>query len=554
MPDHSARIPTTPIVIAGVCLWVAGLTGRVSPAAWESGIGGRASFHSDEAIVGLMARHFNQTGSISTFFYGQEYMGSLDPALVSIAFRLFGENVDGIRFVQTVLYLISICLIVWLAWRLAPGDRSYRASAAVVSGLLYAVPTPLVATYTTVSLGGYGEMLVFGLALLLLIPRHNERIVRRALLSGLIAGLGWWTNSLIVMFILPAAIAWLITLSRRPPRLITTAIGLALFGFTIGAFPWIAENLRTGGASLSFLSGGFGSVSFVDKVIGYLALGLPAVIGVRYPWSTRTPGLFGFEIFTILIVMLVVGGYITMIAHRVRNGKVDPPTLAVIIMPIIFTVVFLLSGFGIDSTGRYLLPLSPLFVLLVGQFSGRIGYVGIPITLVPCVLPVGWLMLITVVGNPLTPQFDPHTDIPNRGDDQLIAFLDEIDATRGFSTYWVTYRFAFLTGERIQLAPLLPYKADLSDYGPDRYPLYTQNALNAAAQGEKVVYITYRLSHDDPRLLDKALETAFAKEGIRYITKKIGDVSNSGWGVEWTVYYNLSRSVTPNMLGFTKSN
>src|SRR5260370_25640418 len=82
---------------------------------------GAVSFHSDEAIVGLMARHINQGQPIPTFFYGQPYMGSLDALLVSLAFRLFGESVLAIRIVQFALYLLLVVTTMLLAFRVS-GD------------------------------------------------------------------------------------------------------------------------------------------------------------------------------------------------------------------------------------------------------------------------------------------------------------------------------------------------------------------------------------------------------------------------------------------------
>src|SRR5579859_564986 len=49
---------------------------------------GAVSFHSDEAVVALMARHINQGLPIPAFFYGQAYMGSLDALVVGFGFRL----------------------------------------------------------------------------------------------------------------------------------------------------------------------------------------------------------------------------------------------------------------------------------------------------------------------------------------------------------------------------------------------------------------------------------------------------------------------------------
>jgi len=57
-------------------------------------------FNADEAIVALMARHINQ-GNIPVFFYGQAYMGSLDPMLVAIGlFALFKVCYTSEQYLQ----------------------------------------------------------------------------------------------------------------------------------------------------------------------------------------------------------------------------------------------------------------------------------------------------------------------------------------------------------------------------------------------------------------------------------------------------------------------
>ncbi|GIV81340.1 MAG: hypothetical protein KatS3mg051_0694 [Anaerolineae bacterium] len=81
--------------------------------------GERVSFDSDEAIVGLMARHINQGKPIPTFFYGQAYMGSLDALLVAGSFRFLGESVMAMRAVQVALALVTLCLV----YRLAGGNQ-----------------------------------------------------------------------------------------------------------------------------------------------------------------------------------------------------------------------------------------------------------------------------------------------------------------------------------------------------------------------------------------------------------------------------------------------
>lgn len=123
---------------------------------------GAVPFNSDEAVVALMARHTLQ-GEWPAFVYGQSYMGSLDATLLAAAFFLLGQSVIVILVVQTALFLGTIATTYALGLRIY-GVRWVAAAAAV----LLALPTVLVSTYTTATLGGYGETLLLGnLALLL---------------------------------------------------------------------------------------------------------------------------------------------------------------------------------------------------------------------------------------------------------------------------------------------------------------------------------------------------------------------------------------------------
>jgi hypothetical protein len=123
---------------------------------------GTVSFHADEAVVGLMARHITQ-GARPVFFYGQAYMGSLDAWIVAAGFRLLGESVAAMRLVQSALYLLAVALGYTVAWRL-----SGRMTVAWVAGLMLAVPPVVGALYTTATLGGYNETLILGALILLL--------------------------------------------------------------------------------------------------------------------------------------------------------------------------------------------------------------------------------------------------------------------------------------------------------------------------------------------------------------------------------------------------
>ena len=125
-------------------------------------------FNADEAIIALMAKHILQ-GDRPIFFYGQAYMGSLDAYLVALIFKLGGIQVWGVRLVQIVLYSLTIATTAFLGKYLTG-----KWKVGVLAAWLLAIPTINMTLYTTVSLGGYGEMLLIGNLILL----TTQKIVR----------------------------------------------------------------------------------------------------------------------------------------------------------------------------------------------------------------------------------------------------------------------------------------------------------------------------------------------------------------------------------------
>jgi 4-amino-4-deoxy-L-arabinose transferase-like glycosyltransferase len=506
---------------------------------------GAVSFHSDEAIVGLMARHINLGQPSPTFFYGQAYMGSLDPLLVAGAFRIFGESVLSIRVVQSLLYLLVVATTMILAYRIS-GSRF----TAIIAGLFIALPPTLFTLYTTISLGGYAETLVIGNVLLIVAydVRHGQiNSWRHWALLGALVGLGWWTNNLIVVYVLPVGLYLLA--DWRQFRVRQVLIALAAF-FVLSA-PWWFYNLAHDWQSIRFLLGGFSatagkSVGIGDRLAGLLLLGLPAITGVRFSWSmTAWAGLFAIPVIFIYIVLLIF-------ARRRKNTRL------LWLMLISVIAVFVISGFGVDATGRYLLPLYvPLTILTalqlttprrassisirqpdtpslnLGRWTGakvnRLAFITLVTLLTMNILGT----LIATRTNPpgITPQFDAATDFTNDYDQQVIAFLRNHNGQFGYATYWATYRLAFLSGEAITLSPKLPYKASLIFTPSDRYPAYTA-AVEAA---EHPVFVTANLPN-----LDAEIDTRLTKAAITFDRQSIGP---------YTVFYNLSRRVNVQELG-----
>ena len=500
-----------------------------------------------------MAEHINQGQPIPTFFYGQPYMGSLDALLVSLAFRLLGETVLAIRLVQFVLYVLLVTTTMWLALRISGKRR-----VALIAGLLIALPSTLVTLYTTISLGGYGEVLVIGNLVLLmglqiesnldggLGLRPNKVNFWLWLVLGALIGLGWWTHNLIIVYILPVALVLIPTIwrSTKRPWPVIRAAGLALVAFFIFSAPWWIYNLSRDWESVHFLLGSYLgpkpapglTIGPVDKAIGLVAFGLPTIMGLRYPWTQNAWA--GWLTVPIMIAVLALLG-----SSIVREWR-KPGIRLLAVMLLCFTAVFILSSFGVDATGRYLLPLAAPMAMLAASSLLQVKRKGVgtgfalstivPATLIVVMIAVNLLGTILAMRNVppgLTPQFDAATDFTNDFDQQAIAFLKAHGGQYGYATYWAAYRLVFLSGETIIQSPKLPYKANLLFTDADRYPAYT----TFVEQAPRPVLVTANLPQ-----LDSAIVQALDSHHISYSRQAIGP---------YTIFYDLSEKVNPAALG-----
>src|SRR5579859_1371959 len=81
--------------------------------------------NSDEATMGIMARHIAYRREFPVFFYGQHYMGSFEAFVSAAFFHLLGSSVFSLRLglvLMFTLFLVSSYLLTRLlyskAWAL----------------------------------------------------------------------------------------------------------------------------------------------------------------------------------------------------------------------------------------------------------------------------------------------------------------------------------------------------------------------------------------------------------------------------------------------------
>jgi len=526
--------------------------------------GGYISFNSDEAVVGLMARHILQ-GERPVFFYGQAYMGSLDALLVAIGFYLFGEQVWVIRLVQSLIFLGVMITTYSLGTKVCGSQKT-----AALAVALLAVPSVNVILYTTASLGGYGEALLIGNLVLLKGLRIADRLTEKKesflnadwLVLGFLIGLGFWAFGLTLVYSIPTVIFLIYSIrkarqgsqgtpksssgsdeyeSRISWKLIVTWLLSFSGGLIIGLLPvwnFALENglhrliLELKGDAIRGIEGLPWLLQSLQHLINLVIFGSSVVFGLRPPWDIIWLGLPLLPF--ILIFWLFVIGYIlrSLVTGNERRKKVG------LLLGVILALLcgFIFTPFGADPSGRYFLPLAVPLSLFAADFIVELERkFGVKVYGLAALLVVFnfWGITQSAFRIPpgITTQFYEPARIDHRYDQELIDFLLEKGEKRGYSNYWVSYPIAFLSQEELIFIPRLPYHPDLRfTLRDDRYSPYTELVENA----ERIAYITTK-----NELLNRKIRDGLLDLEVTWTEHQIGD---------FQIFYNLSKMVRPGEL------
>lgn len=518
----------------------------------------RLPFNSDEAVVGLMARHILQ-GERPVFFYGQAYMGSLDAWLVAAGFFVFGEQIWVIRLVQMLLFAAVLLTTAWLAKLLLDSIQ-----AAVIAAWLMAFPPVNVVLYTTASLGGYGEALLLGnmiLAMSWVLANRRLKPALQVLLSlawGLAAGLGVWAFGLSLVYTLPAGV-YLILKRWQRSRLepsdpneihLLLLITCVVVGGLVGASPWWGFAMQHGiGQMLWELSGGaiYGveGLSFASQVgrhlLSFLLLGVPVIFGLRPPWDVIWLGL------PVIPLAIFFWVWVAVFAVRSlrRRGSNREPLLLLMSVPLSTALAFVFTPFGADPSGRYFLPmLVPMCLIaaaavqaglekwsVVSPVRARLMAFG-AVAIVCAYHLLGTVQSALRFPPGITTQFSSVTQIDQSHLRALADFLRHHGETRGYTNYWVAYPLAFISQEELVYTPQLPYHLDFRYTSRDnRYPKYGE----LVESSKRTAYVT---TNHQP--LDDYLRLQFTRLGITWSETQIGD---------FHVFYALSAPVRVRDIG-----
>jgi hypothetical protein len=418
---------------------------------------------SDEAIVGLMAKHITEGKPWPIFYYGQNYMGSLEGIMAALSFLIFGRSNFTLKLVPLVFSLVHICLVYALARRFV--DRF----CARIAALLTAIAPSALVLWSTMARGGFIEIVVIGtLSLIISIDLLTGRITvskKSMFFLGLILGLGWWVNNQIIFYI--AAIGFVFCLHFLHSfgffRSMRFACTMAV-GFVLGGLPfWYANVLeQPRWATFSeLLYQHPTTTSFTDHLSGFFREALPIIFGARHFWSESdifphaTLMLYAIHGLTFLVVFAVCVG--TIWPARRRDQSESPlPYCLLLLFCCAVCLLFSASSFGwLSKAPRYLLPLySVLYVFtaivvnLLRKASSFLLYV------------LSWILVLLIIGAHLASNYAQGIAVPGQpfiykgqrvmvNHEPLYQWLRDNNYTHIRTNYWVGYRTAFETNEEI---------------------------------------------------------------------------------------------------------
>lgn len=211
-PSRAARRALSLAIVAATVLVVARSAVFL---VWE-----QAGFDSDQAIMGLMAKHIVEARAFPMFLYGAEYLLAVEAWLAAPLFAVFGPSVAALKTPLVLVNIATTAMLVWVLHR----DGRLSPAAAFLASLFYVAAPPALATLLVNNSGGNPEPILY--VLLLWVLRD------RPLAFGVVFALGFVQREFTVYG--PIAIVVLAVMNdRRITAERLRAVALATVGYLI---------------------------------------------------------------------------------------------------------------------------------------------------------------------------------------------------------------------------------------------------------------------------------------------------------------------------------
>jgi hypothetical protein len=481
--------------------------------------------HSDEAIIGLMAKHIEEGRYFPFYMYGQDYNAGAawEAYLAAIPFRLFGLGVIPLKSCIVVLSLLCLALFYSMCRLL------YNRRTALFGSLVLALTPSLLKWHFQVR--GYSWYFL-SVPLLVVLFFSIQRRPRTGLFLffGVVSGMSIWVLELAIAF---NAVLWLLLVCSRNASL--KKILLAFVGFLLGYSPAVAFNLTHQFANWKAVlekTGGASSISLNPKALTQVFfVEMPKFFGpdtVLWYYPERPASGLIFYTIALLAIATALWPFIrspSKIAAAIRAGfatSKEERDLLMLGLAFACFVPYLTAGFRVAS---YFLGGCFFFAALTGRLIERcfassgtlIRFCGAAI--LAAVVITGTILMIDIAGHK---EIETLT-LCGRGDKYRMTRIPAADLEgienhlrqRHLSDVWATLSFVypllFESGETLAVSDGLFGEHDV-------YPakLWRRRPVNNVTAGFVIEYCSpFR----------GPIEAQFRERGVEPITRKCGELA-----------------------------
>lgn len=423
-------------------------------------------FDSDQAVVGLMAKHLAELRAFPVFLYGGTYMLGVEAWLAAPLFAVFGVSATALKLPLLAMNVVIAGLLV----RTFEREMGLRPETAALAVLPFVLPPVGMAAAFLDSSGGNVEPYLY--VLLIWVTRH------RPILCGLVFGIGFLNREftvygLVALACVEALDGTLFTRAgaARAGRLLGVAgavwvavQGLKHLSSASGPGTSVADTFTTSNNLLELAARSCVSPVTAFGGMGRLfSLHWPAILGTApYPLSAFsiesrvTQGFAGTSWLPLFIVFLSVAGIALGRRSTPQGGQ--PPRFA---QYLVLVGLFSIGGYVFGRCGEVNF-FTMRYELL--SFLGLIGLAGWFLrSPAPGVLRgawgvafAAWIVILAVPHVRLIVEYSRDRPIPAK--QELIRALDAAGIRYGKADYWLAYYIDFLTNERIVFAADAPQR------------------------------------------------------------------------------------------------
>ena len=489
LPNDRAR-RSVPAAIIAVLLLALAMRGIIL-------FTGQRFLRSDEAVVGLMAKHIVTRGEMPLFLYGQEYGGghAIVAYIAAPLFAIFGRSAILLTAVSMTISMLNI----WLLWIIL---RRYfpEGKIAVAGTALYALSPPVL--YGAFLINGGTEsfcLALLGLIFFLKAYLDNEHPSRNALLAGIFSGLAYYAMDYTLVYPMVFGLVWLATGRTNKWR----CLGLLVLGFIAGCMPLIIYNFTHDFGHVRHMFSGGTSAPLLTRVLGALrhtvTQGLPAFFGGDIddyrPGQSAGVGAWIHACAAMIAVIVLMVKHRGDLSNALKRFSLDgrksvqlPPALIPVVFMLLYMFIYCVAKFSQlpYRTPRYFLPLCPFVSIAIATAVLRVksrqlrmaGYV-----LIAFLLLHGAFASLKFG---LRPWHEEHRIKTSGGEIARLAdWLEQKKISTAIAPYEIQWRLLFASDERILVS--------CNDISPlPRYDFYSNEVSKRIQDGQPFALIVRR--------------------------------------------------------------